>query len=75
MIALKLARIGASTGVVIPEDMLARLNVGEGDTLYAIQLADGGYRLTPNDPDFAEKLARVDDIASRYRNALEALAR
>ena len=74
MTKLKLTAIGTSTGVVIPKDMLARLNVGKGDVLHAVETADGGVHLTPYDPDFAEKMARVDDIARRYRNTLHVLA-
>jgi hypothetical protein len=55
--------------------MLARLKVGKGDVLHAVETADGGYLLTPYDPDFAEKMARVDDIAQRYRNTLHVLAK
>ena len=44
--ALKLTTIGTSTGVVIPKEMLARLKMGKGDTLYAIETAEG-YLLTP----------------------------
>ena len=47
MTTLKLTAVGASTGVVIPQEMLARMNVGEGDVLYAVETPDGGYRLTP----------------------------
>ncbi len=75
MTVLKLTAIGTSTGVVIPKEMLARLKVGKGDVLHAVETPDGGYRLTPYDPDFAEKLARVDDIAQRYRNTLHVLAK
>lgn len=74
MTKLKLTAIGTSTGVVIPKDMLARLNVGKGDVLHAVETPDGGYHLTPFDPEFAEKMARVDDIARRYRNTLHVLA-
>lgn len=75
MTKLKLTTVGASTGVVIPKAMLARLNVEKGDTLYAVELPDGGYRLTPYDPDFAERMAKADDIMRRYRNTLNALAK
>jgi putative addiction module antidote len=74
MTKLKLTGVGTSTGVVIPKEMLARLNVGKGDTLYAVETPDGGYRLTPFDPDFAEKMDKADEIMRRYRNTLKALA-
>lgn len=74
MTTLKLTAIGDSTGVVIPKEMLARMNLSEGDALYAVETPDGGYRLTPYDPAFARKLEKADDIMRRYRNALHVLA-
>lgn len=74
MTKLKLTGVGTSTGVVIPKEMLARLNVAKGDTLYAVETPDGGYRLTPFDPEFAEKMDKADEIMRRYRNTLRALA-
>jgi hypothetical protein len=41
MIALKLIRIGNSIGAVFPNEALAKLRVGEGDTLYLIEAPDG----------------------------------
>ncbi len=75
MNTLKLTAIGTSTGVVIPKDMLARLNVGKGDVLYAVETPDGGYRLTPYDPDFAQKMDKAEAIMKRYRNTLNVLAK
>jgi len=40
---------------MIPEEMLARLKVGKGDTLYAIETAEG-YLITPYDPAIEEQL-------------------
>jgi putative addiction module antidote len=75
MTILKLRSVGALTGVVIPKEMLARLNVAKGDVLYAVETPDVGYRLTPYDPDFAGKMDKVDEIMRRYRNTLHALAK
>jgi putative addiction module antidote len=75
MTTLKLTAVGTSTGLVIPREMLKRLNVGKGDVLYAVETPDGGYRLTPFDPGFAEKMDKADDIMRRYRNTLHVLAK
>jgi putative addiction module antidote len=75
MTALKLIAVGTSTGVVIPKEMLARLNIAKGDVLYAVETPDGSYRLTPFDPDFASKMDKADEIMKRYRNTLHALAK
>jgi len=75
MATLKLTAVGTSTGVVIPKDMLARLNVGKGDVLYAVETPDGGYRLTPYDPGFAQTMDKAEEIMRRYRNTLHILAK
>ncbi|MFP1132266.1 AbrB/MazE/SpoVT family DNA-binding domain-containing protein [Asticcacaulis sp. W401b] len=75
MNALKLTTIGTSTGVVIPKEVLTRLNVAKGDTLYLTETPDGGYRLTAYDPDFATKMEKADAIMRRYRNTLSVLAK
>ena len=75
MNTLKLTAIGTSTGVVIPKEMLNRLNVGKGDTLYAVETPDGGYRLTAYDPNFAEKMDKADAIMKLYRNTLAVLSK
>jgi putative addiction module antidote len=74
MTVLKLTAVGTSTGLVIPKEMLAHMNVGKGDTLYAVEGPDGSYRLTPYDPAFARKMEKADDIMRRYRNTLHVLA-
>ena len=75
MPTLKLTAVGTSTGVIIPKEMLARMNVAKGDQLFAVEEPDGGYRLTPYDPGFASKLEKAEDIMRRYRNTLHALAK
>lgn len=75
MTKLKLTTIGTSTGVIIPKEMLARMNVEKGDVLYAVEAPDGSYRLTPYDPSFATKMEKAEDIMRRYRNTLRALAK
>ena len=50
MTILKLTSIGTSVGTVIPKEMLTRMKVGKGDTLYAIETTEG-YLLTPYDPE------------------------
>jgi putative addiction module antidote len=75
MTALKLRRIGTSTGVIIPKEMLSRMNLAKGDSVYLVESRDGGYRLTPYDPAFAGKMEKADEIMRRYRNTLHVLAR
>ncbi len=71
---LKITKIGNSAGVVLPKELLARLRVGQGDTLYASEAPDG-IRLTASDPDFAEKMALAETIMREDRDILRALAK
>jgi putative addiction module antidote len=71
---LKLTTIGTSTGVVIPKEMLSRLKVGKGDTLFAIE-TPSGYLLTPYDPQIERQLKLGREIMNEYRDTLRALAK
>jgi putative addiction module antidote len=74
MVALKLRKIGNSVGTLIPQEALAALNVGEGDTLYLTKAPDG-FRITPYDPEFEEQMKVAREIMKRDRNLLRALAK
>jgi putative addiction module antidote len=74
MITLKLTTVGTSTGAVIPKEMLARLKVEKGDTLYAIETPEG-YLLTPYDPGVDEQLKAGEQFMKRYRDTFKALAK
>lgn len=73
MTSLKLTKIGTSTGAIIPKEMLARLKVQRGDTLYAIETKDG-YLITPYDPAIADQLDAGRDFMKEYRDTFKALA-
>jgi len=75
MVQLKVRRFGNSLGVVLPKDVVNRLNTGDGQALFLIEAQDGTYRLTPYDPTFEKKMAKAEDIISRYRNTLHILSK
>ena len=70
---LKITKIGNSVGIVLPKDLLARLRVGVGDTLYVTEAPDG-IRITAADPDFAEKMAAAERVMREDRDILRILA-
>jgi putative addiction module antidote len=74
-IELKLRKVGNSLGVVLPKEALAHLKVEEGQSVYLTEAPDGAYRVTSGSPEFARKMAIVDDLSRRYRNALRELAK
>jgi putative addiction module antidote len=75
MVELKVRKFGNSLGVVLPKEVINRLHAADGEALFLIEAPDGGYQLTPYDPGFSKKMAKADDIISRYRNTLHVLAR
>lgn len=71
---LKLTAIGNSTGVVLPKEVLARLKLEKGDSLYLTETPDG-YALTPYDATFAQGMAATEDYFRKHRDALKELAK
>jgi putative addiction module antidote len=71
--ALKITKIGNSAGIVLPKDLLARLRVGVGDTLYVTEAPDG-IRIAAADPEFAEKMAVAERVMREDRDILRILA-
>ena len=74
MVELKVRKFGNSLGVVLPREVISRLGTKDGAPLYLVEAQEGGYRLVPYDPEFGAKMAKANDIISRYRNTLRVLA-
>src|SRR5438105_14361448 len=75
MVPLKIRKFGNSLGVVLPKEVITRLQTGDGERVFLIEAAGGDYRLTPYDPAFEKKMAKAEQIMGRYRNTLHALAK
>ncbi len=71
---LKLRKIGNSLGATFPKEILEKLQVKEGDTIYVTQTPDG-VQLTAYDPEFEQVMQAAEDVTRRYRNALRELAK
>jgi putative addiction module antidote len=67
---IELTAIGGSIGIILPRERLAKLRVGEGDTLHATELSDG-IKLTAYDPKQREVAER---IMEKNRDLLKKLA-
>lgn len=74
VIELKVRKVGNSLGVVLPKEVVARLQTQDGAPLYLSETPEGGYRLTPYDPEFEQKMAKAEDLMRRYRDTLHVLA-
>ena len=74
MTALKLTQIGNSVGVILPKELLARLKLEKGDTVFVTEAAHG-LNLSPYDPALEEELALGREFMREYRDALHQLAK
>lgn len=74
MSALKLTQIGNSVGVILPKEVLARLKVEKGDTLFLTEAANG-VMLTPYDPDLEEQLKLGREFMREFRDTFHQLAK
>jgi putative addiction module antidote len=71
---LKLTAIGNSTGLVLPRDVLGRLKVEKGDSVFLTDSPDG-FRLTPYDPTFERQMKAARKVMKARRAALRELAK
>ena len=74
MTTLKLTQIGNSVGVILPKDVLARLKLEKGDSVFLTDAANG-VLLTPYDPEFETQMDEARSIMKRRRNVLRELAK
>ncbi|NEX22118.1 AbrB/MazE/SpoVT family DNA-binding domain-containing protein [Thiorhodococcus mannitoliphagus] len=74
MIELKVVRVGNSLGVRLPREALNRLHLEDGDRVILTESPEGGYRLTPYEPDFERQMKVAEEGMRRYRNTLKALS-
>lgn len=70
---LKITTVGNSAGVVLPKELLARLRLDKGDTLFVTELPDG-IKLMPYDPSFEQQIEVAERIMREDRDVLRKLA-
>ncbi|TMG97586.1 MAG: AbrB/MazE/SpoVT family DNA-binding domain-containing protein [Betaproteobacteria bacterium] len=74
MFALKLTQIGNSVGVILPKEVLARLKVEKGSSVFITE-TPSGYALTPYDPALAEQIEAGREFMQDYRDTFHQLAK
>jgi len=71
---IELIQIGNSVGLMLPKEVLARLRLACGDTVFPTESPDG-VALTPVDPAFQEQLQLGRELMHKYRDTFCALAK
>ena len=74
MVALKVRKVGNSLSTIWPKEVLARLNVTEGDQLYAVE-TQHGVLVTPHDPELEKTMQHAEEGMRRYKNAYKELSK
>jgi putative addiction module antidote len=72
---LQIRRIGNSLGLILPKDLLARLNLAEGDKLHVVEQPERGVQLTPYDPVHARGMQIARKAFKSYANTFRELAK
>ncbi len=70
---LKITTIGNSTGVILPKELLEKLRVSKGDTIFAIETKQG-IELTAYDPEVAAQIEFAEQVMREDRDVLRKLA-
>lgn len=68
-----LRKIGNSEGVILPKEVLDRLNLQAGDKLQLIE-TQNGLSLQPVDDNFEQQMDAARKVMDRYKVALQKLA-
>ena len=74
MHTLKLTQIGNSVGVILPKEVLAKLKLEKGNSIFITETPDG-YAITPYDPAVEEQLNAGRDFMREYRDTFHQLAK
>lgn len=72
---IEIKKIGNSDGLILPRELMQRLDLKRGQQLHLTELAGGGFQALPYDPDFEKTMQIADDLMDEYRDTLAALAK
>ena len=73
MYKLKIHKVGNSLGATIPKEVLEKLRVQEGDTIFVTETPDG-VKLSACDSEFEKAITIYEQGSHKYRNAMKQLA-
>lgn len=71
---LKISKIGNSLGVILPKDLLNRLKLDKGDSVFLTETPEG-YRISPYDPAYADQMQTARALMKKRRNVVHELTK
>jgi putative addiction module antidote len=72
---IEIKKIGNSDGLLLPRELMQRLDLKRGQQLHIVELPGGGFQALPYDPDFERTMEVADEVMDKYRDTLAALAK
>lgn len=72
---LEIKKIGNSTGLILPKELLARMGLSQGDEVLVTEGPDRTISITPYADDDDETMRLARDVMKEYRSTLKALAK
>ncbi|MFV1994365.1 MAG: AbrB/MazE/SpoVT family DNA-binding domain-containing protein [Verrucomicrobiales bacterium] len=73
MTSVKVMKIGNSSGIILPVEILEKLRVSKGDTLTVTE-TPGGIELRTYDEEFAKQMEIAERVMREDRDVLKRLA-
>ena len=70
---LKVTTVGNSTGIILPKEILEKLRVSKGDSLFVTETPNG-IELSPYNEEFARQMEIAESIMREDRDVLRKLA-
>ena len=74
MFQTKVRKVGNSSVVTMSSEMLAALDVKDGDTVYVTRSDDSGLKISAHDPQVGAALEAAERVMDENRDLLQALA-
>ena len=74
MFQTKVRKVGNSSVVTMSSEMLAALDVKDGDTVYVTRSDDNGLKISAHDPQIVAALEAAERVMNENRDLLQALA-
>jgi len=72
---LEIKKIGNSTGLILPKELVTRLGLEQGDAVHVSELPDRSFKVTAYDPHHDKVMEIGRKVFREYKDTFKALAK
>ena len=72
---LEIKKIGNSTGIILPKELLAQLRLAQGDSVFVTVGPDRSFCCSPYDAHHDEVMGIAREAMKEYQDTFKALAK